>query len=56
VVSGPREYDEWQLIVVTFNSDCTYEAPYCMSGGLLRAGKARGSPKCTVNCVVWLVD
>lgn len=27
-----------------------------MSGGLLRAGKVQGSPKCTVNCVVCLVD
>jgi len=27
-----------------------------VSGGLLYAGKVQGSSKCTVNCVVWLVD
>jgi len=27
-----------------------------MSGGLLHAGEVQGSTKCTVNCVVWLVD
>ena len=27
-----------------------------MSGGLLHTGEVQGSPKCIVNCVVWLVN